>query len=102
VIDTRQTVAGSRAELDMRAAGMMALSLLVMLLVSGRSLDLLGSPARMALLLGSLAVAATFWLSGQRWTTYAYFALVLPSLIAVPALATGWLPGRGISTGDGT
>jgi uncharacterized membrane protein len=44
---------------------MVALAAFLVLLLSGRSVDLLGSPLRMALLIGWMAAAGFFWATGR-------------------------------------
>ncbi|HEX2141004.1 MAG TPA: glycosyltransferase family 39 protein [Candidatus Limnocylindria bacterium] len=56
----------------LRLAGLLALAAFAFLLVSGRSIDLLGSPARLGLMLAWPAVAVAFWASGRAWPVVAY------------------------------
>jgi hypothetical protein len=58
-----------------RIAGLLALGAFLLLLLSGRSLDLLGSPARIALVLLWAAIAVAFWLTGRVSIVVAYVVL---------------------------
>lgn len=55
-----------------RAAGFLALGAFLMLLISGRSVDLLGSTPRMGLVLAWGVVAAAFWITGRVSVVVAY------------------------------
>lgn len=57
---------------DVRLAGLLALGAFLLLLLSGRSLDLLGSPARIGLVLAWAPVAVAFWISGRAAIVAAY------------------------------
>ena len=50
---------------SVRAAGLLALGAFLLILLSGRSLDLLGSPARMALVIVWPLAAVALWLSSR-------------------------------------
>ncbi len=58
-----------------RAAGFVALGAFLMLLISGRSVDLLGSTPRMGLVLAWGFVAAAFWITGRVSVVVAYLVL---------------------------
>jgi hypothetical protein len=58
-----------------RLAGLLGLLAFAVLLISGRSLDLLGSPLRIGLVLAWLGVTAAFWVSGRVWLVVAYLLL---------------------------
>jgi uncharacterized membrane protein SirB2 len=75
-------------------AGLLALGAFLLLLISGRSLDLLGSPARIALVLAWGAVAVAFWLSGRVSVVIAY--------VVVGGLFLRWieLPAGGAGPSD--
>lgn len=83
-----------RRRTDVLAAGTLSLGVLIILLVSGRSLDLLGSPARMALLLGALVVAGAFWASGRP--------LLVVGYVALAGLVLRWvdMPAGGVAASD--
>ncbi|HET6380870.1 MAG TPA: hypothetical protein VFH63_07515 [candidate division Zixibacteria bacterium] len=67
------TFAASAVPRDtVRVAGTLALGAFAVLLVSGRSLDLLGSPSRIGLMLAWPAVALAFWWTGRASVTVAY------------------------------
>lgn len=55
-----------------RSAGFLALGAFLMLLISGRAVDLLGSTPRMGLVLAWGAVAAAFWVTGRVSVVVAY------------------------------
>lgn len=55
-----------------RVAGFLALGAFLMLLISGRSVDLLGSTPRMGLVLAWGVVAAAFWITGRVSVVVAY------------------------------
>lgn len=92
--DDRPQADAQRRRSDVLAAGTLSLGVLSILLVSGRSLDLLGSPARMALLLGALAVAAAFWASGRT--------LLVVGYVALAGLVLRWvdMPPGGVAASD--
>jgi len=76
---------------SVRVAGLVALGAFLLLLISGRSLDLLGSPARIGLVLIWAAVAIAFWLSGRVSIVVAYVVLggLLMRWIDLPAGGVG-------------
>ena len=76
---------------SVRVAGLVALGAFLLLLISGRSLDLLGSPARIGLVLAWAAVAIAFWLSERVSIVVAYVVLggLLMRWIDLPAGGVG-------------
>jgi hypothetical protein len=56
----------------LRAAGLLALLVFAVLLVSGRSVDLLGSPTRIGLIVAWPAVAVAFWVWSRMSVVVAY------------------------------
>lgn len=74
-----------------RMAGMLALVAFAVLLVSGRSVDLLGSPSRIGLMLAWPAVAAAFWLTGRASVVavYVIFGGLLLRWVELPAGGAG-------------
>ncbi|HYM51919.1 MAG TPA: hypothetical protein VEW45_00355 [Candidatus Dormibacteraeota bacterium] len=74
-----------------RAAGLLALGAFLYLLLAGRSIDLLGSPSRMGLVLAWAAVAAAFWLTGRASVVVAYLVIggLLMRWVELPAGGAG-------------
>ena len=70
-----------------RAAGFLALGAFLIFLISGRSMDLLGSPPRLGLVLAWGAVATAFWLTGRVSIVIAYlvFGGMLLRWVELPA-----------------
>ncbi|MGH2456160.1 MAG: hypothetical protein ACRDHD_07875 [Candidatus Limnocylindria bacterium] len=58
-----------------RVAGLLALAAFLLFLISGRSVDLLGSTPRMGLVLAWGAVAAAFWITRRPSIVVAYLVL---------------------------
>jgi hypothetical protein len=72
-----QPAAGVRLDpdVDVRIGGLLGLGTFLMLLLVGRSIDLLGSPSRMGLVLAWGVVVAAFWLTGRAWVVVAFLII---------------------------
>lgn len=66
---------GVEPDLGLRIGGLIALGAFLLLLLTGRSIDLLGSPSRMGLVLAWTVAATAFWLTGRASVVVAYLVI---------------------------